>query len=95
MSGERKSDTIELRINGEALAEFIVDRLSIDITRRQVLIRGVCRDTYADKVLLNGDALEGLGYAPDGSDLPEPSPWWRRAFRAAVGYGEPTRKEES
>lgn len=79
-NGERKSDTIELRVNGEILAEFIVDRLHIDLTRYEVLIRGECRDTYADKVFLNSDALEAFGYEPDGSDIPEPAQpsWWQR-----------------
>jgi hypothetical protein len=77
-TGERKSDTIELMVNGELLAEFIVDRLSVQITRREVFIRGECRDTYADKVFLNSDALEALGYAPDGSDLPPVRRrWWQ------------------
>lgn len=82
MSGERKSRTIELRVDGEMLAEFIVDGLSVEITRHLVTIHGVCRDTYEDKVFLNSEALESCGYAPDGSDLPEPhKPWWRHALR--------------
>jgi hypothetical protein len=82
---EAKSDTIQLFVNGEQLAEFIVDRMSVQITRHEVLIRGECRDTYADKVLLDSDALERLGYQPDGSDLPEPVPlhqsYWSRLRR--------------
>ena len=77
---ERKSDTIEIHVNGRILAEFIVERMSVQITRHQVLVRGVCRDTYADKVLLNADALEDCGYAADGSDIPQP--WWRRLLTA-------------
>ena len=79
---EKKSDTIALHVNGELLAEFIVDRLSIQITRHEVAIRGECRDTYEDKVFLNSAALERLGYTPDGSDIPPVLPvkasWWRR-----------------
>jgi len=82
---EKKSDTIALHVNGELLAEFIVDRLSIQITRHEVDIRGECRDTHEDRVMLNSAALERLGYAPDGSDIPEcvPVSWWRRLVRWA------------
>ncbi len=83
MSGERKSRTVQLRVDGEPLAEFIVDGFSVEITRHLVSIRGVCRDTYEDKVFLNSELLESYGYAPDGSDLPEPQkPWWRHALKA-------------
>ncbi|SHQ50896.1 hypothetical protein [Mycobacteroides abscessus] len=76
---ECKSDTIEVRVNGVPLTEFIVNRLSIQITRREVLIRGECTDTQADKVLLNDEALESLGYSPDLSSLPPVNlPWLKR-----------------
>lgn len=84
---EGKSDTVALWVNGELLAEFIVDKLAVQITRHEVLIRGECRDTYADKVLLNSDVLEALGYAPDGSDVPNPPSRWRR-FMQALGLIE-------
>lgn len=80
---EPKSRTIELRVDGEILAEFIGDHFSVEITRYQVSVVGSCRDTYQDKVLLNSDALERFGYAPDGSDLPEPAkPWWWHLLQA-------------
>jgi len=82
---EPKSRTIELLVDGEPMAEFIVDRLSVQITRHEVIIRGDCRDTYEDKVLLNAETLEQLGYQPDGSDIPLPvKPWWRRLQAAAL-----------
>lgn len=80
---EPKSRTIELWVDGEPLAEFIVTNLNVDITRHEVLIRGAVRDAFEDKVLLNSDALAQFGYAPDASDLPEPArPWWRHLFQA-------------
>lgn len=84
-----KSDTITLHVNGELLTEFIVDHLAVQITRREVLIRGKCRDTHEDKVLLSSVALETLGYAPDGSDLPEPvrPSWWHRLLTAGSYQG--------
>jgi hypothetical protein len=80
MTPETKSDTIEIRVNGELFCEFIVDHMSIEVTRREVLLRGRCRDNYADKVMFSSEALDRLGYALDASDIPPVRRTWLRRW---------------
>lgn len=82
MSGsppEKISEEVLVVVNGDELINFRADKVNIEITRHQVVITAACRDTYEDKVLINSEAMEALGYKRDLSNIPAPKRrWWFR-----------------